>query len=1034
MERSSKTREQLIAENLLLKQKIEKLTQREKTEAAIHQQLEASEQQLRAANQQLRAAEQQTQIDKEKFERLSLLRNAILESPQGIIVFALDKQYRYLEFTTLHRQTMKAIWGVDISLGDNMLDIIQNKADRQQAKTNFDRALQGERFILQEAYGDENLKRTFYQDQYGPILNAEMQIIGVAVYVIDITYQKEIEHALKQQVKEYIAINNKYKQQNQELSEINQQLQATEQQLRAANQQLKVNNLTLSESEKKFREMADLLPQMVYETNINGDFTFVNKQAYQTFGYSKEDIKKGLNFMQMVIPGEVDLVRESMKRMFHKIPVDNDELHLLSKKGKKIPVAIYASVIINANKPIGFRGVAINITKRKKAEQELTKLSTAIKQSPAIMAIADPKGDLEYVNPKFTEITGYSMEEALGKNPRILKSGEHPKEMYKALWQTITSGKTWRGQFHNKKKNGELFWESATISPIHDHQGKIINYIKVAEDITEHKRKEEIQKIIYNLSNAVVTPISLHDFAKVVQEELTRIVDTKNFYIALYDKKSDSFSLTLHLDEKDKFTAFPAGKTLTAYVLKTKKPLLATKEICDKLAQSGEIELVGAKSKAWLGVPLLLDEKAIGVMAVQSYENEHAFNRSDIEILEIISRQLSISINRKKQEEELKTALEKAQESDRLKTAFLANMSHEIRTPMNGILGFTSLLNNPALGEAERQKYTSIIATSGERLLNTVNDLIDISKIEAGQIKVSEGEVSINKLLAEEYQFFSLEANAKGLSLVSIPTLNEVESIIITDKAKLHGILSNLIKNAIKFSPKGSVTFGYYLKNRFIEFFIKDTGVGIPKNRQQAVFNRFEQADVGTGYSRKFEGSGLGLAIAKAYVEMLGGKIGLTSEVGKGTTFYFTIPYNTKQVQGAQSTPQQEKPLQIEVANKHLDLLIVEDDETSTMFLKTVLRNKFQKIHIANSGREAIKIFKNHPEIAIILMDIRMTDMNGLEATREIRKFNKEVPIIAQTAFALVGDRKKVIDAGCTDYITKPIDRKKLLEKINRFV
>ena len=242
-------------------------------------------------------------------------------------------------------------------------------------------------------------------------------------------------------------------------------------------------------------------------------------------------------------------------------------------------------------------------------------------------------------------------------------------------------------------------------------------------------------------------------------------------------------------------------------------------------------------------------------------------------------------------EEKLKKALEKAKESDRLKSAFLANISHEIRTPMNGIIGFINLLNNADLSETERKEYTAIINKSGDRLLNTINDLIDISKIEAGQIEISKSEVSINDLLIELQRFFTLEANSKGLSIISSPSLSQKEATIITDENKLHQILTNLIKNAIKFTEKGNISFGYTLKDSFIEFYIKDTGIGIPKDRQQAVFNRFIQADIGTGYSRSFEGSGLGLSIAKAYVEMLGGRIWLSSEKGTGTTFRFTIPY-----------------------------------------------------------------------------------------------------------------------------------------------
>jgi signal transduction histidine kinase len=462
--------------------------------------------------------------------------------------------------------------------------------------------------------------------------------------------------------------------------------------------------------------------------------------------------------------------------------------------------------------------------------------------------------------------------------------------------------------------------------------------------------------------------------------------------------------------------------------------LVGTKKVIEELEKSGELELFGAPSESWLGVPLVIDGKAIGVFAVQSYDNETAFNESDIAILEIISYQISTSIDRKRKVEELKTALEKAQESDRLKSAFLANMSHEIRTPMNGIIGFTNLLNTPEIDKEERQQYIAIINKSGNRLLNTINDLIDISKIEAGQMKISKAKTSVNNILLEVNSFFKHETASKGLSIISLPTLSEKEATIITDQDKLLGILTNLIKNAIKFTKKGSITFGYFLKGNFLEFFVKDTGIGIPENRRQAVFNRFEQADIGNGYTRSFEGSGLGLAISQDYVKMLGGRIWLTSEEGKGTTFRFTIPYDTELVQPPEIPVKARQPSRKEVATKTLDLLIAEDEETSFLYLKTILNDRFRKIYYAKTGKETIKICKENPKINIILMDIKMPDINGLEATREIRIFNKDVVIIAQTAFALAGDEEKAIAAGCNDYISKPIDRDKLIRLINQYI
>lgn len=567
----------------------------------------------------------------------------------------------------------------------------------------------------------------------------------------------------------------------------------------------------------------------------------------------------------------------------------------------------------------------------------------------------------------------------------------------------------------------------ATLSVLSDLNETTMN-LKL--EISERKHAEQIQKVLYNISNASITTKNLDELIKRIQKELSAIIDTTNFYIALYDKKTDTLSLPFFKDEKDSFDSFPAGKTLTNYVIKTQKSLLATKEKIAELEKSGKVERFGENSEIWLGVPLKIEGKVTGVLAVQSYTDENAYSESDMEILEFVSHQISISIERKKAEEDLKLAFEKAQESDRLKSAFLANMSHEIRTPMNGILGFAELLKDPQLTGKEQKSYIKIIEKNGARMLNTINDIIDISKIEAGQVEVVKSEVSVNKILKEHYEFFNPEAQSKGLELIYKPTLSDKEATIVTDKHKLEGILTNLIKNAIKFTKHGNITFGYSLKKEKnfekLEFYVKDTGIGIASERINAIFDRFIQADIED--THVFQGSGLGLAISKSYVEMLGGNIHVSSKEGSGSTFIFTIPYiqkSTKYSSIENTKKKEQKTLLTDVS-----VIIAEDDETSQLFLKTIFRDKFRNIIYTTNGVETVEAIKEHPETDIILMDIKLPVMNGYNATREIRKFNQDVVIIAQTAFGLSGDKEKAIEAGCDDYIAKPINKDLLFEKI----
>ena len=391
-------------------------------------------------------------------------------------------------------------------------------------------------------------------------------------------------------------------------------------------------------------------------------------------------------------------------------------------------------------------------------------------------------------------------------------------------------------------------------------------------------------------------------------------------------------------------------------------------------------------------------------------------------VLEIITEQKNVELD-------LKSALKKATESDRLKTAFLQNMSHEVRTPMNGILGFSRLLKTPGLSSDDQESYIKLIEESSDRLLNTITDLLNISLIESEQVKVSISNTNINEINKELFSFFKPEVEKNGMKLFlnnSLPTYN---AIVKTDSSKINGILTILIRNAIKFSTKGSIVFGYVERDNSLEFYVKDDGIGIPKNRQKAIFERFVQADIED--ENVFEGSGLGLSIAKAYVEILGGEIWVESDEGNGTQFFFTIPHTTEKEEEEERVEEIKTETIVEEDKKKLKVLIVEDDEFSRMHIDIIMKRISSDILHASNGIEAVEKCKQNPDIDLILMDIRLPKMNGYEATQEIRKFNKSVFIIAETAYALVGDRQKAENAGCDNYISKPIKREKLLSIIS---
>ena len=389
---------------------------------------------------------------------------------------------------------------------------------------------------------------------------------------------------------------------------------------------------------------------------------------------------------------------------------------------------------------------------------------------------------------------------------------------------------------------------------------------------------------------------------------------------------------------------------------------------------------------------------------------------------------------KKKTEEELKTAKEKAEESDRLKSAFLANMSHEIRTPLNAIMGFTQLLTNNKVSSDKQTKYLNIIQNRSDLLLQLINDIIDLSKIDANQITLEKQTFSLNRLLFELYSSFQIKLELKGKTHLDFQlkkALKDSQSYIYSDYTRLEQIFSNLLSNAIKFTEEGGIEFGYTKKGKHtLLFYVKDTGIGIPKDKQEIIFDRFSQAD--ESVASKFGGTGLGLSISKLLVKLLEGEIWVESRRHGGSTFYFTLPYQQRKSKDTESPA--EKNI-VGVSWQDKSVLIVEDDFSSLQLMKEILEPTGMILFLCETGKEALQTFREHPAIDLVLLDIKLPDMDGLELARKIRSATeRNVPIIAQTAYAMYGDAQKSLEAGCDDHISKPVDTKKLLAKIAKYL
>ncbi len=752
----------------------------------------------------------------------------------------------------------------------------------------------------------------------------------------------------------------------------------------------------VKDSRERLNRILDNLPGVAYKckNNKNWSMTFVSQGSYQLFGFSPEELTEQgtTNFDELIHPDDKESVWQTIQETINKNQNYEVEYRVITKQNELKWVWERGKAVQN-NGEVLLEGFISDITQRKKLESSNEMLSQAVKASTISVIITDPKGIIEYVNPYFEEKTGYRKDEVLGKTPYFFRYEDIPVSFYKEQWDKLKDEKILHGEFKNKKKNGDPLWEQIDISPIFNKQGKITHYVLLKEDITKKKQTlVELQQAKENAEN---------------NEKRYRALQDGSFGgIAIHDK-----GLILDCNQRlTKITGYSHNELIGMDGL-----LLVAKEYREIILQKilseyhEPYETYGLK-KNGQKYHLRIEGKMI------------PYNNKKMRITEF--RDIT---EQKKIEEELIKSKEKAEESDRLKSAFLANMSHEIRTPMNGILGFTELLMEPNLSRNNQHEFLEIIKTSGDRMLSTLNDIIDVAKIEAGMVEIKKEKINLVSFINNIYTFFIHETQKKNLKLIVNENNNKPLCTYNTDSVKLNSILTNLIKNAIKFTLKGHIEFGYTATKDSLTFYVKDTGIGIAEENQKNIFERFIQADVAK--SRVYEGSGLGLSIAKSYTEMLGGTISLRSELKEGATFFVRLPLQEK-------SPMQNNNVQIQT-NKEMEkvsdsykILIAEDDPISVELLRLFLKEVAGEILVAGNGVECLNAFKQNPDIDLILMDVKMPQMDGYSVTQKIREFNNDIKIIAQTAFAQEDEKIKAIEAGCNAFVTKPINKHILIDMI----
>jgi PAS domain S-box-containing protein len=746
--------------------------------------------------------------------------------------------------------------------------------------------------------------------------------------------------------------------------------------------------MALKISEARHKQLIETASDAIYLIDENGTFIDTNRAAELMLKKSRVEII-GFDI------GKVDpnFPVEDFKNFWEITPLFEQRIFETShqdKDGRLIPVEVSGQKF-NIENDIFFYGIARDITERKKAimaiRESEAKFKGIFEHANIGIATASLKGPLTNVNPEFEKLLGYSRDELLKMS---FRNFTHPDDIEREV-ELVT--KMIKGEIDNYRiekryihKNGSVVWIDLSIAGMKDDHGEYILFIGMANDITEKKKAQEKTEILAEMLDTAPNSIMIHD-------ELGTILYANEKTYQMHGYTAEEY-LQLNLHDIDTPENSELIKSRVDLIKENGSAVFEVEHL-KKDGSSIPLE-VYVKLVNWQGMPALLS----------------------------IATDIS---ERKRFISELVEAKEKAEESDRLKSAFLANMSHEIRTPMNSILGFVNLLSDTFYSNEEKNQFIELIKKSGERLISTINDLIDISRIEAGEVTIKTKPVNINEKIDDITELFINEAKEKGLYLIPTKTAGDSKVNIITDEDKLYSILINLVKNAIKYSRKGQIVIGYKLSKDFIEIFVSDTGIGIPKNRLDKIFDRFVQADL--TYTRPFDGSGLGLAITKSYVEMLGGRIWVKSEEEKGSTFFFTLP--NRQPEIIDDSPIVEKEGITGTEFKDLKILIADDEENVRYYFQQVLKNSVKEIIFAKTGKEALELYKNSGDIDLIFMDVKMPEMNGFDATREIRKFDSEIHIIAQTAFALEGDREKALEAGCNDYLAKPLSRDEIFEKMN---
>ena len=787
----------------------------------------------------------------------------------------------------------------------------------------------------------------------------------------------------------------------------------------------------------EFENFADMLPEMVYEIDLNGKVVYGNTKGLHFFGYTREDLRKGI-YISEVFPDSYQTMAENLSKLKTSEDFSSNEYIARKMDGSTVPIVTHSFAVFHDGKIIGYRGTVTDISRQKIYEDQIIRekafLEHLIDSTPEAIAISDLPGKISMVNKEFTNLFGYTSEEATGRNIDDLVVPEELKEESISIEKLATEHHKVIRETIRKDKSGNKIQVSLIATAIIVNNNPVA-FVGIYRDITTEKKNALLQEVLYNISSAALQQMDLKEIYPIIVRELSRIWDTSNFFIALYDDNTETLSLPFFADEKDNFYEIPSKKTITGWVIKNKKSVLLKENDLRQLEESGDIDLVGTPCKVWMGVPLKADDSVIGVMCLQDYNDEDKFSSDDLYILDFLANQVAIALQRRIMLDNLITARQRAEEASQSKQIFMSTMSHEIRTPLNEVIGITNLLmqGNPREDQID---FLKTLRFSGNHLLTLVNDVLDYNKMESGKIVFEQIQFNLNDFLDEIMRSYSFRSKAKHLEF-DIRKEGNLPINVTGDQIRLNQILSNLLSNALKFTTTGGITVTIRElerknNNSKLEFSVRDTGIGIPKEKQSVIFEGYTQASSDT--TRRFGGTGLGLAICKKLIELQGGQLMLESEPGQGSTFSFILSFEVKE--------DKTRPGDVEITETFTGLegkriLVAEDNKINFFVANKFLTGWGVIVTHAEDGQLALDKLETE-DFDLILMDLHMPVMDGIEATRIIRSSDNprinNIPIVALTAAIMSENHDKIDRLNINDYVLKPFKPHDLFERIRKHI